>query len=74
MKADLSVEIQLHPTPPSAGEEQVVAVVLPVDSFHFSPTRSIPLSTLVPFFPSSSPWFVAGDHRKLSGAGDPFQT
>ena len=74
MVAALSDEIQHHPTPSSAGEEQAVAVVLPVDSFHPSPMRSIFLSTLVPSSLSISQRFVAGDCRKLLALAIPVQT
>ena len=68
----LSGEIRRSPTPPSAGEELPVAVVLPVDRVHHRSTRKDLPSTTVP--PSSliSPWIVAGDRRKLSGAGKSF--
>jgi hypothetical protein len=69
--ATLSGEIHHRPTPPSAGEEEAVAVVLPVDPFRLSSTRSSPLNTLVPLSLSVSPWFVAGDRRSLLAPASP---
>ena len=47
-------------------------MVLLLGRVHPHSTRKSPLSTLVPSFSPISPWIVAGDRRKLSGAGERF--
>ena len=71
MLAAPSNEIHHRPTPPSAGEEEAVAVVLPVDPFHLSLTRATSLSSLVHLFLSVLQPFIAGDRRKFLAPASP---